>query len=477
VREILGVTSNYPKQDEILYSVRDKPRTAVRAGNGCGKTVTASELVLWATACFPDSLVVTTAATSRQVEQQLWAEIHKLYNKARCPLGGELLGTMLRFPRIGSRAIGFSTDDPGRFEGWHAPRMFVVIDEAKSVEQPIFDAVERVLSAGEWVRLLVISTPGGPFGPFYDIFAKQGHLYSLHHISALDSPFIRPEWIEERKQQWGESSPLFQSAVLGVFPMGKEDGTVIPLAHLHRLQEHPPAPSGSELFAGIDLASGGGDETVVAIFQGNQQVALEVWREQDTMVTVGKIRDVIDSFGVPHSNVNIDADGLGGPIVDRLRELGYELAAIHNGAKARNDKRFFNLSAELWANAAETIERGEVALFTDETLISQLTSRRWRPRSDGRVQLESKEDMRRRGLPSPDRADATVLALAADRFAVKASQLCVYNDNTTSNPQKESDEKMRQFYQLAEATAETIRNGQPAMTDEVIRETVWGKNP
>src|SRR5208282_3125660 len=107
---------------------------------------------------------------------------------ARMSLGGELLGTELRFPKTGSRAIGFSTDDPGLFEGWHAERLLVVVDEAKSVDQPIFDAVERVLSAGQWVRLLVASTPGGPCGPFYDCFTKLGHLYVPYHISASDSP-------------------------------------------------------------------------------------------------------------------------------------------------------------------------------------------------------------------------------------------------------------------------------------------------
>ncbi len=133
VREILGVTTNFPKQDEILRSVRDNPRTAVVAGNGCGKTVMAAEAVLWVAACYPESLVITTGPTKRQVDKQLWGEIHNLHRRARCPLGGELLTSELRFPKTGSHALGFSTTDGGRFEGWHAPRVFVVLDEAKSL--------------------------------------------------------------------------------------------------------------------------------------------------------------------------------------------------------------------------------------------------------------------------------------------------------------------------------------------------------
>jgi len=476
VRDFLGVTTNDPKQDDVMRSVRDYLRTALRTGNGCGKTVVAAMIVLWAVACFPNTLVITTSATTRQVAQQLWAEIRRLYINARRPLGGELLATELRFPKTGSRAIGFATDDPGRFEGWHAKRILVVIDEAKSVPAEIFEAVERLLSAGEWVRLLVISTPGGPVGPFYDIFTKKAHLYRLHHMSALDSRFIRREWTEERRREWGEDSPLYLSAVRGEFPTNGQDGTVIPLAHLQRLQEHPPQPSGSELRAGIDLAAGGGDETVVSIFRGNQQIALEAWHEPDTMVTVGKILDVIRRFDVPPSNVNIDVDGLGGPIVDRLRELGYKFNPIHNGGEPRNKERFFNLGAELWANAAEKFEHGDVALLADDKLTSQLASRRWKPRSDGRVQLESKEDMRRRGLPSPDRADATVLALAADRFSVRVSQLEFLNHDTPANPAEENAKKIRRYFQRAQEESEKRRKELPALSSEELREEIWGKN-
>lgn len=451
VCEILGVTSNFAQQDQILLSVRDNPRTAVRAGNGCGKTVTAAEIVLWFTACFRDALVITTSATARQVAQQIWAEIHRHHMNARRPLGGELLTTELRFPKTGSRAIGFTTGDGGCFEGYHSKRILVIVDEAKSVPQEIFDAIERVLSAGGCARLLVISTPGGPTGPFYDIFTKQGHLYSLHHISAYDSPFIRREWIEERKREWGEDSPLFQSAVLGEFPTIAQEGAVIPLAHAQRLLEHPPAPVGTELRAGIDLAaSSEGDETVVAVFCGNQQVALEAWRESDTMVTVRKIIDIIARFDVPHGNVNVGADGLGGPVVDRLRELGYTFNPIHNGGEPLNKDRFYNFSAEAWASAAQKIERGEIALLNDQKLVAQLTSRKQKVRTDGRFQLEGKEEMRRRNLPSPDRADAFVLGLALTR---RVPELTIWTPEI-DQAQRTPEEQLRARYRCLQAEAD-----------------------
>ena len=109
----------------------------------------------------------------------------------------------------------------------------------------------------------------------------------------------------------------------------------------------------------------------------------------------------------------LTATGWAAPSFDRLRELSHKFNAIHNGGEPLDKERFVNAAAEMWAYLAQKIERGDVALLADDTLISQLASRRWKPRSDGRVQLEAKEDARKRGLPSPDRADATVLALSA----------------------------------------------------------------
>jgi phage terminase large subunit len=191
------------------------------------------------------------------------------------------------------------------------------------------------------------------------------------------------------------------------------------------------------------------------VFRGNQQIALEAWRDPDTMATTGRIIQTIRNYNVPHDNVNVDADGLGGPIVDRLREQGFHFRAVHNGGEPLDKERFVNLSAELWASAAQKIERGEVALLNDPKLIAQLASRRAKPRSDGRVQLESKEEMRRRGLPSPDRADAVVLALAGN---IRRAEVGVFR---VENPEREKEradrEWVKEHLRRAQAEADRIR--------------------
>ena len=418
VRDILGQTGNYPKQNEVLQSLCDNPRTVIRSPNGVGKTIVMAQAVLWGLSVWNDIQIVTTASTNRQVGM-LWTRIGTMYVRSRMPLGGHLTSQSFSNSNRDVNAIGFSTDDPGLFEGWHNKRILVVVDEAKSVPQGIYDAVERVLSAGSWVRLLVASTPGDAMGPFYDCFNRNGHLYHKFHIKAEDSPYIRREWIEERRKSWGEKSALFQSACMGEFSTETSEYVLIPLGRIQRLLEHPPEAIGSVIKGGIDLAAGGGDETTFALFIGNQQVMMEAWREGNTMATVEKIISLCQRYdalkepnSVAHRNVNIDADGLGKPIVDRLWELGYMFTPINNGGSALNKEQFCNFTAEAWSSAAGIVERGEVSLIDDDILISQLASRKRKPRSDGKVQLESKEDSRSRGMPSPDRADAVVLALA-----------------------------------------------------------------
>lgn len=418
VREILGQTGNYAKQDAVLKSLCDNPRTVIRSPNGVGKSIVMAEAVLWGVSVWNDIQVVTTASTNRQVSM-LWDRVNAMYMRSRMPLGGHLTTQNFSNKRRDVNAIGFSTDDPGLFEGWHNKRILVVVDEAKSVPQGIYDAVERVLSAGSWVRLLVASTPGDAMGPFYDCFNRHAHLYQKFHITAEDSPYIRKEWIEERRKAWGEDSALFKSACMGEFSTEQSEYVLIPLGRLQRLLENPPETSGEVLRGGIDLAAGGGDETTFALFIGNTQVLMEAWRESNTMATIDRIVRICMRYealakpnSIAHRNINIDADGLGKPIVDRLWELGYMFTPINNGGSPLDKEQFCNFTAEAWANFARLVEQKQVVLKNDDTLISQLASRKRKPRSDGRVQLESKEDSRSRGMPSPDRADAVVMAWA-----------------------------------------------------------------
>ena len=135
----------WSKQREILESVRDHPRTAVRSAHGVGKTAVAARAVLWWLAVWPDSVVVTTSATWNQVREQLWREIAVAFHASAGFIGGTLSDARLELGP-GWFALGLSTDTPERFAGYHADRLLVVLDEASGVHEATWESAETLIT-------------------------------------------------------------------------------------------------------------------------------------------------------------------------------------------------------------------------------------------------------------------------------------------------------------------------------------------
>ena len=184
-RDALGVDL-WHAQRRIAHAVRRHPRVAVRSCHAAGKTFLAAVIVLWFLATRPNAIVLTTASTFRQVRYVLWRTIRRLVANAPRGLGATLLDTELRFDDAWY-ALGLSTDDPERFQGFHAPHLLVVVDEPGAIPEPVFAAIEGVLASGH-TRLLMIGNPTQPQGPFYDAFHAQASAYRTFKISAFDTP-------------------------------------------------------------------------------------------------------------------------------------------------------------------------------------------------------------------------------------------------------------------------------------------------
>jgi hypothetical protein len=219
-----------------------KSRVAVRAANGSGKTThLAAPAALWHALIYPNSITITTSGVYRQVKEQMWPCIRSLGGKVK-GWGIQVNQTDL-VTSAGSRIIGFSTDDPGRFEGWHADNLMIIIDEAKTVADGIFESVARC----QPTRQLVISSPGGTGGEFWRIFNKQQHLWNLHKVSAYDCEHISETWIEEQFLRWGKDHPLIRSMVFGEFMEMDDERLVIPFAVWDNCQTNPPRKGGRDV--------------------------------------------------------------------------------------------------------------------------------------------------------------------------------------------------------------------------------------
>lgn len=433
VREVLG-DNPWQKQIEILEGIRDHREVNVRSCHSAGKSWVASRAALWFLFNHPESLVITTAPTARQVRGILWKEIGAAYSKARIPLGGDLSTTALRIAPAWL-ALGFTAaeHDPDRFQGFHSVSTLVIVDEACGVSQEIDNAVDSILS-GEHTRLLRIGNPTNPSTPFGTAFRQQrGQRFK---ISAFDTPnftelgidlesvrdgswrdrmaqadelpaptLINPEWVADKWRQWGESSPIFQARILAEFPSGGES-MLLDLDMIEQAtMREPKDPTGVTVF-GVDIARHGTDETVVVMRSGDKVDVLDTWTGRDTMQTVGRIVDLYHKHNP--TTVHVDEIGLGAGVLDRLVELGVRVVGI-NVAKAPRDRdRFENLRAELFWNVREAIEQDALSLPADSLLVEQLAAIRYEFTSRGRIKLESKATMR----TSPDRADAVALALS-----------------------------------------------------------------
>ena len=315
-------------------------------------------------------------------------------------------------------AIGLSPEHsrPERFQGFHADLIVFVADEASGIPAAHWEAMKGSLLAGNAV-IVAVGNPTRLEGEFYDAFHKNAGLWRRLHISAFDTPnltggrvpgLVTKAAVEEAVRDWGEESPLYQIRVLGEFPTAASH-QLIPSPWIERATAVERDGDGFAL--GVDVARSGEDETAAALLEGNHLLRMQSWLGQDTMRTVAEIKEIVDELG--DVTVAVDDGGVGGGVVDRLRELDVSVIGVKFGATAdeRSSVHFKNKLAEMYWRLRERLEAGELSLPTDGKLAGQLSQIEWEVESDRVIRIHKRG--LRRNLPSPDLADALVLALEA----------------------------------------------------------------
>ena len=416
VREVLG-EQPYDKQESILKAVARRRRVSVVGCNGSGKDWAAARVVLWWMHSRSPVKALVTGPTTRQVDDIVWREIKYAYSGA----SGKLPGRMYRRSRYElddqSFALGFATDSAYNLQGFHSPNLLVVVTEAHAVGVDEMNAIRRLNPK----RLLMTGNPFATAGDFYDSHHSKRDLYRPIQISAFDTPnvkrgrrsvpgMITRQDIADRRDEWGENSSLYIGSVLARFP-DNPDNVVVPLFDATEAARRQLSPDGPVVLA-CDVARFGHDKTVVIRRQG--PVARIVWRVRghDTMRTVGYLKSYCDTHDV--DVVVIDESGVGGGVVDRLRELkpGRARLVPFLGAKrAQAEDYFANRIAEVWWAMRDRYIAGEMDTDEDDALIGQVSSRTHSQDSRGRIVLQSKRDMPK----SPDEADALAMTFAVSR--------------------------------------------------------------
>ena len=463
-------------QQEIIGDLPSRKRIAVRGPHGLGKSGIAAVTVLWFAltrdAAGVDWKIPTTAGSWHQLTSYLWPEIHKWAARIRWDKvrdgrpfsrANELQNLNLRLAH-GAAFAGASANS-ALIEGAHADSLLFVYDESKAIPAGTFDACEGAFSGTGEAFALALSTPGSPSGRFHDICSRRPGYedwYPVHVTldQAIDAGRISPEWAEQRKLQWGENSAIYVNRVLGEFHAGDED-SVIPLAWAEaavaRWQEQEAAGfPGVEMdqprTVGVDVARSGEDKTVLAPRNGPVLLELRRSSKEDTMQTTGRVKGILDADKT--RTAVVDVIGIGAGVVDRLREMGYTVEAFNasagtNRLDAVNEMGFSNCRSAAWWGMREQLDPSsgsDVCLPDDEMLLGDLSAPQWKILSGGKIQVESKDEIRKRLGRSTDDGDAVIQAfwLYSTPHVANARHWAVSADleNLTRDPTRKRPERM-----------------------------------
>lgn len=413
------------RQVEILRAVTKHPRVAVRSGHKCGKSSTLVVAALWFALTRKRARVVLTSSSARQVREILWRELKQRYRAARFPIGGklaELPSSGLRFGD-GREIVGFTTKDAEKMAGISGENVLFVIDEASGFPEPLFEAIEGNRAGG--ARTLLASNPTQLVGEFHAAFHSKRSLYCGIHMSSEETPNVTgvgvsipglaiPEWIEEKRAEWGEDSPLFQVRVKGNFAtLG--DARIVPLSLVdlgHARYDDTPADG--PLHLGLDVARDGNDETICCVRRGRKVLVFETFPNTLTgpqlAVEVATLAMRYRKTG-ERPKVKIDRIGVGVSPYDSLRlRTDLDTIGVISSRTADDEEKYTNLRTQLCFGVRDWLNEGG-SFPPDDKADQELVQQKYTFDSQGRFKAQSKDEIKAAIQRSPDRADALALAV------------------------------------------------------------------
>ncbi|MDR1693382.1 MAG: DEAD/DEAH box helicase family protein [Oscillospiraceae bacterium] len=424
-REVLKFEPD-PWQADVAADIASHRRVTVRSGQGVGKTGLEAAILLWFVACFPFSRVVATAPTRQQLNDVLWAEVAKW--QARSPLLSVILKwTKTYIYMVGMEkrwfAVARTATKPENMQGFHEDNMLFIVDEASGVSEPIMEAVLGTLS-GQNNKLLMCGNPTKTSGTFFESHNADRRLYRCHAVNSLDSPRTDKENIRANIDKYGEESNFVRVRVFGEFPL-QEDDVFIPLSLIEASVKHvePKERKMPESISiACDVARYGNDKTVIGKKVDERIAFHKKAQGQNLMRTAADIAALGEAHKTEHNYkgkipVKVDDGGLGGGVVDRLREIKasdparYAWMEIVPALFGHPIKHLYyhDTTTYMMSVLRDMLSAREVILPNDNDLIGQLSARKYHINERGKMVAESKDSMKKRGLPSPDEADCVLL--------------------------------------------------------------------
>jgi phage terminase large subunit len=441
VREVLGATPDPWQHQALLALQRGHTRLSIRSGHGVGKTTFLSWLQLWHILCrFPQKTVIT-APSSPQLYDAAWVELRSWMGRLPIAWQSLLDPTSDRITLRGRPDESFISartsraEQPEALQGVHSQHVLLIVDEASGVPEAVWEAAAGSMSTPGAICVLT-GNPTRSTGFFHRTHTVEAERWWTTRVSSIDSPRVDAAFVEEIALRYGRDSNAFRVRVLGEFPASQGD-TLIGAELVEQAMERAVAPNldAPEIW-GVDAARFGVDASVLV--KRRDKVVTEqprAWHGLDTMQLTGQIVNEYNRLppAMQPKLIVVDAIGIGAGVEDRLRELNIPCMGLNVAETPSIEGRFRRLRDELWQAVADWLGTRLVSLPWHERLRDDLCGPRYKFLSDGRLVVESKSEMRGRGLPSCDFADALACTFSPGAATAMAFQQMRWGQKLTRN--------------------------------------------
>ena len=421
VREVLQATP-LPWQEDFLRAIaRGERRISVRAGHGVGKSTVCSWALIWHMTCRYPQKAVVTAPTSAQLYDALYAELRSWINRLPPALRDSFEVFSDRIALKGAAESSFisartsSAERPEALAGVHSEHVLLVVDEASAVPEGVFEAAAGSMS-GHSATTILISNPTRNSGLFYKTHHELAGDWHRMHVSCLNNPLVSADFQRQIENTYGLDSNAYRIRVLGEFALADDDTLIAAELVDSAVTRDVTVRMTEPLIFGVDVARFGSDRTALCKRRGNAVLEIKSWGGLDLMQTVGQV--VHEAKLDNPAEICVDTIGLGSGVADRLREMGLNVRDVNVAESSAMNPNAARLRDELWMSVKDWLGTRAVKLPKDEALRHELVAPRYTFTSAGKVVVESKDSMRKRGMRSPDLADALCLTFAGQAAMV-----------------------------------------------------------
>lgn len=428
VREALKVEYIAKWQQEALDAISVQDRISIRSGHGVGKSTFIAWITLWFLLTRFPAKMPLTANRADQLRDVVWSEIRLWFRQLDPALQAlvEITADRVHWRAAPEECFAVARtarkENPEAFQGFHAKHLCFSADEASGIDDVVFEVGQGAMST-PGAKTILTGNPTRTSGFFYNTHHKNRHRWWTRKVSCLEvieeqrewppqHRFASPDYPQEVADEYGIDSNVYRYRVLGEFAL-QDDDVVIPLSLIESAFGRDVHPYGEWVW-GVDVARFGDDRSALCKRRGNWLAEpVRSWRDKTIDQTAGIVKREYDDSKEKPVQICVDAIGMGSGVADILKSEGLPVRAVNVAETASADDKFMRLRDELWWKGREWFASLDSVICEDDALWGELATVKYDITGTGKIKVEGKDEMKKRGMKSPNLADSFLLTLAS----------------------------------------------------------------